>query len=375
MEYSELRESKVITISAQGYSENLMNKNYHLYYDETNNIKKLRLNTNTNDFNNDPLKFFVLGGIEGEETINSQELFRMFELQSNANEVKSKTVIKGNTLFEALKNKKITSFLDYILNNNWHIHFCSMNMLYWALVDIIDSVNIPKSMLYYVFNIKSLLYKVGKCFIEDIKKIFINYDYPNLRDKESINKFYEDLLCLCEKYDNYSNQDELNTMQLLKCVLDIGSKQEEVIFIQDETAGLYLDKLRTFYDEEIYTWINSSLVFDNEEDIIESLESNPVELGKKKLSNYKFVDSKTEPCIQMSDVIVKLIERYLKDIDNEGLELENKMKKDELVYKNFIKLNKIMLKSQNYNPLFIHDIIPIHIHAILEYYMQEHGRE
>lgn len=64
---------------------------------------------------------------------------------------------------DCLKSERLERFLDLLIENDWHIHFNSLNVLYWSIVDILDSIDgfasqIPTN----IYMFKALFYRVMK---------------------------------------------------------------------------------------------------------------------------------------------------------------------------------------------------------------------
>ena len=73
-------------------------------------------------------------------------------------ELKAKDDLKGG-FADILRKNNFKQILELILNRNWHIHFYAVQVLYYAFVDIVDSIDRfnDNPMLF-----KSLLYEVLK---------------------------------------------------------------------------------------------------------------------------------------------------------------------------------------------------------------------
>jgi len=110
---------------------------YTFYYDETNNIRKFYVREL--DFNAAFTENFILGGLVHEGPVpDVQPLIDSFNLQSTVKEVKFKHLAKGSFL-DCLKSQKLNLFLKFIKDSNLYIHYSSLNILYWSIVDIVDS--------------------------------------------------------------------------------------------------------------------------------------------------------------------------------------------------------------------------------------------
>ena len=129
-----------------GISSRQLAMPYYMYFDETNNVKRVTINQNPDmqrTLNIDNIQeHFILGGIatkEKEEPLTCDKYKKIVGLseKSPQQEIKSGSVYKGDFL-HALRSKKLTLILDLIQNKHWYIHFSDVNLLYYSIVDIID---------------------------------------------------------------------------------------------------------------------------------------------------------------------------------------------------------------------------------------------
>lgn len=112
---------------------------FTFYHDETNNIRKL-LVTDTG-LNNPNPKIFVLGGVVYRPTAEPDwsALFAQLRLQPTMKELKLTHLGKGEFL-QLAKSKTLATFLKWMTQRKVHIHFNAVDVLYWSIVDIIDTV-------------------------------------------------------------------------------------------------------------------------------------------------------------------------------------------------------------------------------------------
>jgi hypothetical protein len=125
-------------IGAFGLSK--ADETYTFYHDETNNIKKLRLDAQ--GLNVAEPAIFVLGGIVhsgAPRALDIQPLRDAMRIQASADEIKLKHVAKGEFL-ELLKSDKLTTFLKWISDSGLVVHYHALDPLYWSPVDIMDSI-------------------------------------------------------------------------------------------------------------------------------------------------------------------------------------------------------------------------------------------
>lgn len=108
----------------------------HFYYDETNNFGKVYITQE--EFNVSIDSNFVLGGIiDNEELIEFEEFRKSLKLQANVNELKFKNIATGS-FTDCLKSWKLKMYLEFIKDSEFDVHFSSLNILYFGIVDIVD---------------------------------------------------------------------------------------------------------------------------------------------------------------------------------------------------------------------------------------------
>lgn len=374
MDFPEIRSSLKALLYCQNISPDTIDRQYHLYYDETNNVKKFRIKDETGNFNVDSDSIFVLGGIEGEGTITLDELQSLFKLQSNVNEIKSGHIYNGK-LEDCLKSKKLDSFLNLLEEKGWHIHFSSLNLLYWSIVDILDSIDACVSdQECGIMNLKAMLYSVAKSDKDRLVKMMYRHKYPDIKDMKSLHSFIEELIEMCRNYDVHSDSAMSKHKERLIACLNIGLQQTSAPFIQNEQELMLLKSFRDIYLAEIYTWVNSTLVFDKEDDIISSLEEVNVEVDERKVENYTFADSKSNTMIQLSDIAVGIVSKYLQFIDTYGTNAEAEIARFSKEQMNtFNKLNRDLKKSRDHNSVFFPQTNSIEHHGVLNQLIDKYG--
>ncbi len=281
IDYTDIRKYMKMSVKAQDISSSVIDMYLMLYYDETNNIKKFKLNEEKHKFNVPADTIFVLGGIEGEGSVKIEDLKSLFNLQDSVQEVKSYHIYNG-IFADCLKSERLERFLDLLIEKNWHIHFNSLNVLYWSIVDILDSIEgfasqIPTN----IHMLKALFYRVMKSDLSGFFDLVLRYRYPNI-DSKDITAFMNDLIFMCKSYNDPAGDIGLGLIEWL----EIGSRQKGLVFVQDEEELVMLKELASIYRYEISTWINSRLIMDNEIDIIYDLKKNPVSMDGKILNNY-----------------------------------------------------------------------------------------
>ena len=280
---------------------------YTFYYDETNNIRKFYLKEY--DFNSAFSNNFVLGGLVHEGPApDIQPLIDSFQLQKSVKEVKFKHIAKGG-LLDCLKSKKLALFLQFIKSSDLYIHYSSLNILYWSLVDIVDSAishsEVSQQLgLQFANSLKNDLYKLSKIEIDSVILLFRKFEYPNIK-KNSILPFIEELSDL---FSGYLDDMEFHFgLESLRQILKEAKKKGSLPFVMDEEDFVLIKDFSHFYLRPIYMFKNSRHIFDNEDSIANILSGYKIVDDSKEVNNYSFVDSQSNQLTQLSDILVGLI--------------------------------------------------------------------
>jgi hypothetical protein len=331
---------------------------YSFYYDETNNIRKFYVKEE--DFNYTYDSNFVLGGVvTTDNSINTEDLFKALKLQDSVKEVKLKHIAKGDFI-SCLSSNKLTTFFQYILNSNLFIHYSSINILYYSLVDIVDSaIANSKAALQlgqpFALHLKNDLYKLARLEKDSVVEVFYHYEYPNIKNEEILN-FIDSLISL---FRNYENEFEFHIgLTSLKQILKEARKKGSLPFIMDEEDYILLPNFSQFYLRPLYTFRNSSHVFDNEEAIKEILNDYELTENGTSFKNYTFEDSTANRLIQISDIFTGLVGKFTTYRNTSSIpELQASIQELSAIQKeNFQIYFDLIEKSLEYNPAFLHSI-------------------
>jgi hypothetical protein len=279
---------------------------YTFYHDETNNIKKLRLDAQ--GLNVAEPSVFVLGGVVhagAPRALDIESLRSALRIQKTADEVKLKHIAKGNFL-GLLMSDKLSVFLQWVSDSGLKIHYHALDPLYWSLSDIIDSIlyRLDQPRFFQLHTeLKSDLAVVIRANLSATTSIFYRYKYPDLA-AESRKPFLDELLELLERSQGLL--PEFNAM-MLKGMLQAGRNLSSLDFIEGSTPHLLIENFALFYLTRIAVFKHSSHILDMEDSIRDEIAAlNPTSQGTP-VTNYRFADSKTEQGIQVSDIVVGLI--------------------------------------------------------------------
>ena len=331
---------------------------FTFYYDETNNIKKFYVGEN--NFNNTFTANFVLGGLlHTGQAPNVQPLIDSFKQQKTAKEVKFIHIAKGDFL-ACLKSEKLKLFLQFVKDSNLYVHYSSLNILYWSIVDIVDSAisnseSAKKLGIPFAEYLKNDLYKLSRLEIDALTELFYKYEYPNIKS-EAVTPFIEELTSL---FDGYIDTAEYHFgLESLRQILKEAKKKGSMPFVMDEDDYILLKDLSNNYLRPIYLFKNSTHIFDNEDSIFETIKDYKILDGSDGIKNYTFVDSQSNLFIQLSDVFVGLMGKftnYLNTSSHEKIDIDLSLL-NTLQKENIDLLISVIDKSHDKNIGFIHNI-------------------
>ena len=288
---------------------------YTIYYDETNNIRRLLVTPD--GLNVQEPRCYVLGGIAykgSRHRLCVDDLRSTLRIQKSTVELKLKHLGKGDFV-KLLASKKISIFLKWILSEEIYLHYQVVDVLYWSVVDIVDSILTElrqSELLAYAPLLKSDLYEVLRYDLDYTVEMYSRYSYPDV-GKQRRRDFIEELLSML-----VTRRDLLQDINyyVLKGLLQAAAKLESLPYLENEKPNVLLDGFSEFYSNRICMFKNSVHIMDIEEIIEKRLntlefvdEGNPV-------TNYQFVDSKREVGIQVSDIVVGLLGNFFTFINN-----------------------------------------------------------
>lgn len=365
MDYSEFYKIGLKVAEAQGIPSEYITRHETLYYDETGNIKHLCVKGQK--LNSTDELFFVLGGVQAEDSISTSDLFNFMGKQSEG-ELKSTKDINGDFL-ELLGKKRVQKTLELIKTRGWHIHFSVVQIFYYAFVDIIDSIDKLRTdpILY-----KALLYKPLRNAPDKTFNHFKTFKYPNVKRGE-IFGFINGLLEIIDDYIKKHPRICPIEMEMLREGVASAKQQEEMVFLHDETTHLWVDDFTQFYRSDIYSYPNKNLIFDEEGKVEGELRGVEMTIDGKELKNYKFVASTDEPLIQLSDYVVHILKKYFVFLEKEMWDVMSIVRQFNQEQLNTFKLlNIVLMDSLMYNPMFLHYTTSMEFKSKVDYFIFNH---
>ena len=337
---------------------------YDVYYDESNNYRKVYLSDGKLNIASDDN--FVLGGIvlkHHSEQFSLDDVKNELEIKNPIDELKAKYVFNGKFI-QILNSYRLNKFFHFLENHDISIHFLDLNILYWAIIDIIESI-------LQIYDNKQLL-RFGNCEDEydKIRMQFINdlYQHNLIASDANWDEIVDAADGFCSNYiQRYCTSVFLEIIkedkdQFIKCLdlynfphveydkrkqfideiksfaidnrnkieyysklkgneLDIlinacvNYNNQKLDFIEDESPKILFDNFSFFYHYIPSQLTNLEHYFDQEETIRPIIESNDY-LHKIKMERIHFINSINDIKIQLSDVVAGFLAKYWTFINN-----------------------------------------------------------
>ncbi len=327
------------------------------YYDETNNVRKLKLDAR--GFNVEEVKVFVLGGVShgGEpRALDLLGLRKAMRIQQNVKELKFHHVAKG-TFSEILRSKSLRTFLTWLNDSELLIHYHETDPVYWSIVDIVDSIlhGGGDPSLYRAHEIiKSDLTEILRAELSATTDLFHRCNYPEVSPSIKA-EFLTGLLNIVGR--NTRRLDALN-VELLQRILIRGITLDSLAFLEGNEPQLLIDSFATFYAAQIAMFSRSTHILDAEDTVQERLIAMQLTKDGSTATHFRFADSAAEPGIQLSDIVVGLLAKmhtfltrtsigevlaFRRGISGTGLE-------------NINLLRNCLARSDAENPAFLHHV-------------------
>jgi hypothetical protein len=365
----ELRAGMLLNIFA-GQPLYGLDEEYAFFYDETNNIRKFWIRED--GFNEQP-KNFVLGGIvhkKSEPLTGLDEMVKSLHIQKSAKEIKFNQLATGSYL-GVLNSKKIRTLLEWLIANGVFIHYTNFNILYWSLVDIVDSLwDEPELRQYmrYVMHIKNEIFNLANADLDRLVPILKKYRFPNVQRNASP-AFMMEFSGLLE---SVSKKPQSDISKLVIYMVSKGANLPELPFIMDNEDDVLIDSFDSLFLRPLYIYPTSSHTFDSETKIQKELGSTQVEY-KRGFVEYSFVDSRDCVEIQLSDSICGLLGSHFNFLEAHSVEelIEIKQNLNSVQRQTLSLLSKLIDISDAQSNGFMHRISPMDSDHKNDYFLHD----
>lgn len=294
-----------------------------LYYDETNNFRRLSLTENGTDVAIENINF-VLGGIGSisKDPIDYSALLSELKI-NNKNEIKFSYLAKGKTNFlEILNSQYLNILFKWIkANNNLFVHSHSLNYVFYILIGIVDEalkryMNKFSGIYTCHLKLKSALYEAIKPNLDTFIKQLYSFDFPDI-NKTNILKFVDFLLDYVgqQQGEVLDGIDQFHTKKLRQIIKTMRN-DTEFLFLSDNKKHILFEGYDILYANEVMKFDKAHLIFDREPKIESKLKSIIGKLSSYEYNNYEFKDSKSDFLIQISDAIVGFVSKLITYVES-----------------------------------------------------------
>ncbi|PRE06061.1 hypothetical protein C6P91_10370 [Burkholderia multivorans] len=295
-----------------------VHKRYTLYYDETNNIRRLTLTRA--GLNHDALDCFVLGGIAlepGTMLSDVAALKAQLRIQPSAPEMKLRHLVKGDYA-ACLDSRKVEHFLAWVLEAAVYIHYSNFSILNWSIVDLIDSLIVSERFRHLIAvhdKLKNELHALVRHDPLGYFRLLKTFDYPNVgvgRMPEFVRAVRTFL------FRNGFAFRNLETMTLCDLLQD-AAHDTTLDFLVGNDSDVLVDSFDTVFLNRLATFTNAVHVFDDEPQVRASLEQRRIVHGDQPIM-YRFANSRSEPAIQVSDVLCGILGKHFSCMEKLSIE-------------------------------------------------------
>ena len=332
---------------------------YTIYCDESSNAIKFRFKDKTGKLNVDWRNDFVLAGIayEGDTPpFDIDKLFSSFKLQKTVTDAKLGNIAKYNgndvnRFVEILKSKIVKLFLDALWNSNTYIHWSTQSLLYFALVDIVDSVMDIPSMSN---AIKNVLYKYVRLDLDYFLEFLARYNYPNIKP-DKVEDFCEEFISWIESIEPSSPQEDI-CLELLRQGAKQSKRSKNLIFLTENRDNLLIENFVPIYASRLAEFPSSTIHFDKCAMAEENIEGFANVFCHIKKPTYDFLASTENRWIQICDFVSGIIAALLAFVNENNIDKINAAIKafDETQKRNLKLLTQLIRRSSTKNKYFDH---------------------
>jgi hypothetical protein len=276
------------------------------YYDETNNLRKLVLRER--GLNVPSPGCFAVGGIVhrgSSPCVKIADLRERLRTQPSATELKLKHVAKGSFL-ELLGSRKLGTVVQWLSDQGFLVHFLVVDLFYWATTDIVDSLltglEQPQLFAAHTF-LKDALFSVLRTDLDATASLLKAHNYPDV-GRERIPAF---LAALKAQIDCHPGRPQHSGTDMVRGLIDMASDIDSLPFLEDDVPDQLVERFGDFYLSRLALFTSSQHVFDEEASVEAFLRKAELAQNGRPLSHFRFADSKDEPGIQLSDIVIGVI--------------------------------------------------------------------
>lgn len=298
---------------------------HQMFYDESNNFRKLLLNRETAQLNTDSENFtnnlFYLGGIAFADGYQKEgdlkDAYEKFKNQVNKNKTELKfDDVAQNDFLSVLKSPHLKNYLKMLCDHDVSIHYSIVDMIYLTVTDLIDEMPVIDSFysLYpqyrpelqrgqVGFQFKDIMYGIFNENRADFLRFMSQTNFPNIADST---EFIKQFLTFAHSLKTPENKSKID--MIIQVFSDFSSP--ETVYVDGYPASTDSVPLITsfggVYYQRILTLKNCSHTFDIESEI----QAAVLKLNEGSTTAVQFIDSKQDYKVQMSDIFIGFLRKF-----------------------------------------------------------------
>lgn len=272
--------------------------------------------------------------------------------------MKVEQVAHGDFL-TVLGSRRLAILLEWLTKRDLNLHYMALDPLYWATVDIIDSIvadSAPELQL-GAAQLKNDLHCLLRNDLEFTSALFHRFGYPNIEPTDRT-RFIRELL---ERLEQLDDRLALFNHYMLKGALQIGVKASGLPFLESEQRNILIDEFSSFFVHRICLFKESRHILDGEEVVKSAISGHRLVDRGREIDIFRFTSSHDEPGIQISDTVVGLIGKFLTWLNGNSLKTIARALYglDAAQDANRRRLNNLLNRSTTTCPAFLQHILSL----------------
>jgi len=216
-----------------------------------------------------------------------------------------------------LTSTKLRTVLSWIIEHGIMIHYSSVNIIYWAIVDIIDSILSEDGFASYHLHqqaLKNELYRLANLDKALFLALLKRHGYPDIQPSRTAD-FVADIDVFLNAF---SPEDDRLPALMLKSLMKKSAALPELACLLDNEEDMLIDGFHGFYTRPVVLFKNAVHIFDREIEVEKKLSDTTFKDGDRDVS-FRFSDSKSEPGIQIADIVTGFLGKYQCFVEDHSL--------------------------------------------------------
>lgn len=333
-----------------GFLENRCEEKLYVFFDETNNLRKISLNITKDNGLNEANTLFVLGGVfftYAIDPLRTKSKFQKFYTEQKVKldgekEYKFKEFANGgdgksqDAFKKFLSGRKLNLFLKWLKKNRGYFHYSVTDLRYFIFVDLVESDELVlqtelygmtllntvaklQKIIEFPYNLKTYFDKILQHKQLELFKKLHSINFPDIQkvDIEVLRNI------VTSHVDDYLSNHHPSTEEkkYLKAIDAILKNTDFFLMLTDpDKPHRLMDSFTSFYLLRLSAFYKSVIRLDNEYeieydfDLFKNLnkkrKESISELEELSKINYSFQKSDQNFLLQLSDITIGIIKEF-----------------------------------------------------------------